>query len=295
MRILLLSIAIAMQPAALGPLTSELARLQDAGQVLVTVNRGVATSDFSRRSFESRPLVVERGVPQQGLVSRDGKDAAFELSVDNPYRRFLAIAHIDGTALQTFESIRSPSYLCWSDDKSKVAMAASNDKRERRLLLLNVMTKTMETFAAEKAYLTSQCWSPDGKQIVYGVGDRLWIYDLQEQKSRELGKGADPAWSPDGNWIAYRDGDTFYAVRPTGKERKTLFTAKNVRSGLTWSPDATLVAYERLAGHYVKDTDFVARQVVVHRLADNAEAQIAEEADVAYVPSFQWIQPSGRP
>jgi Tol biopolymer transport system component len=290
---LLILLAIALQPVRLGPLAAELARLQGAGQDLVVVNRGVAISDFSRRTFQSHGLEVEGGVPQEGLASPDGKDVAFALSLDNPYRKVLAITRIDGTGLRTYQDILSPAYLCWSPDKSKLAMAASDHKKNRQLLILNIATGAVELFGADKSYLTSQCWSPDGERIVYGTGNRLQVYDLHDHTSIELGMGVAPAWSPDGR-IAVLDHDAFYAIIPASKEKKLLFEAKNVRSGLTWSPDGSLVAYESLTDHYIKNTDFVARRLRVRRLADNAETWIAEESDVAYVPSFQWILPHDR-
>jgi len=288
---LFILLAIALQSVQRESLPTELARLHMAGQDLIAVNRGVAVSDFSRRAFQSRALDVERGVPQEGLVSPDGKDVAFELSLDNPYRRVLAITRIDGTRLRTYQNVLSPAYLCWSPDKSKLAMAASDPKRNRQLLILDIATGDVELFGADKSYLTSQCWSHDGEQIVYATGHHLQIYDVQHHTSIELGNGADPAWSPDGKQIAVSDGDAFYAIVPASKERKLLFEAKNIRSGLTWSPDGSLVAYESLTDHYVKNTDFVARRLRVRRLADNAETWIAEESDVAYIPSFQWILP----
>lgn len=313
--ILLMLIFLFLRPPAEESVRAELIRQQEqTGLTLASFYRNLATENFASRSSvlhehvstsrdATGSTVVHKdisipGVPVEGAVSRDGEEIAFQLSVDHPYRTYLAINHPDGTGLREYPNVDAPTYLCWSYDKSKLAASAS-DKRKppyphRELLIVDLRSDTTEELLDdERGYLTSQCWSPDGTQIVYGLRDAIWIFDLKEKKRRELTKGGNPTWSPDGNSIAFVDRDAYYVIRPNGTERKLLFKSKeHTRSGLWWSPDGRMVAYISLAGHWFRHTDFVARQLRVRRLADESDDWLVEDGDVAYIPSYQWVQPS---
>jgi Tol biopolymer transport system component len=76
------------------------------------------------------------------------------------------------------------------------------------LQILNLGDNATEVVEA-KGYVTSQCWSPNGKQIVYHAGGTLRVYDTQEKKSWTLTNGWHPTWSPDGNWIAFVEDDGY--------------------------------------------------------------------------------------
>ena len=156
-------------------------------------------------------------------------------------------------------------------------------------MILDLNSKATQGIEAS-ARVTSQCWSPDDKQIVYSIGSSIRIYDLKEKKSHELAKGGDPAWSPDGNWIAFRDGDSYYAIRPSGAEQKLLLKTLFARSGLWWSPDGAVVAYQ--CGKMPKPSQFATRQLRIRRLSDNSDDWVAKGSDVDYVPSYQWVLPA---
>ncbi len=49
-------------------------------------------------------------------------------------------------------------------------------------------------------------------------------------------------WSPDGNRIAFLEADGYYAIRPSGSERKRLANKKDGLKALWWSPDSRFVA-----------------------------------------------------
>lgn len=96
--------------------------------------------------------------------------------------------------------------------------------------------------------MTSQCWSPDGTQLVYEIEGSVRLYDTGEDRSVTLVKGTDSSWSPDGNWIAFLDRGTYYAIQPDGSGRKQLFHKSNAVSAFYWSPDSRIVTYARELG-----------------------------------------------
>jgi Tol biopolymer transport system component len=73
--------------------------------------------------------------------------------------------------------------------------------------------------------LTTQCWSPEGKEIVYATDGHVTIQKLGESKATTVAVGTDPTWSPDGNWIAYLDENehSYYVIHPSGEGKKKLF------------------------------------------------------------------------
>jgi len=68
----------------------------------------------------------------------------------------------------------------------------------------------------QKEYVTSECWSPDGKRLVYRMDGGVRLYELDNDRSDAIAKGTDPTWSPDGNWIAFRDREIYYAMHADG-------------------------------------------------------------------------------
>ena len=277
------------------PVRQDLLRQQrERGLTLASFYGKLETVDFAGRLSVEKRIQVANGPPNAGAVSRDGETIAFELSVDHPYRRYPGVARSDGSGLREYPGIVSPSYFCWSHDKSRLALNAAVQRQlHGELMIVELESKAAQELEAG-GYVTSQCWSPDDRQVVYGIGDSIRIYDLLEKKSRDLARGEHPTWSPDGNWIAFHDHDAFYAIRPSGTERKRLFSQKDIRSGLWWSPDGSVVAYMSLGGKYDprRDFDFVPRQLRVRRLADNSEDWVLTEPDVHYLPSYQWVLPA---
>jgi hypothetical protein len=79
----------------------------------------------------------------------------------------------------------------------------------------------------------STSWSPDGKQVVYGLrqGAGLQVLDLASGQPRDLAApGKDPRWSPDGRWIAYVSearfneytNETLWLIAPDGSQPRPL-------------------------------------------------------------------------
>jgi WD40 repeat protein len=138
----------------------------------------------------------------------------------------------------------------------------------------------------------SQCWSPDDKKVVYDADDSVRVYDAEQKQWLVLAKGKDATWSPDGKWIAFLDDDTYYAVAPSGENRKELFKASGALSGLWWSPDSRIVAYvsrNRFGEPPLIAVDVGWVRLRVRRLSDNSEDWVAQLSD-AHIPSYQWLE-----
>jgi hypothetical protein len=262
---------------------------------------------FASRQLEDRQLLKGENVGE-GAISSDGSALAFELrrktgrTFSTPYVKELpeigsrlGIVRQDGSDLREYADLGDPYYLCWSFDKSTLALTAKILKHGKdvapSLQILHLDDGTTEEVKA-KGYVTSQCWSPNQKQIVYQADHTLRVYDVREKKSRTLTNGQYVTWSPDGNWIAFLKGDGYYAIRPSGNEKKHLFKKKDALTPLWWSPDSRFVAYvsrnrfpEGLWSPLIEQG-----RLRVRRLDDNAEDWVANLYIEAYVPSFQWVK-----
>lgn len=273
---------------------AELIRLQkQIGLTLVSFYRDIQFVVFANRSLsEGRELLPEAAA--EGAVSRDGTEIAVDLWQPNT-GIYLGIVGSDGTNVRRYPDIAGPYDICWSYDKSKLAFSVQNLNRgttppNDSLEILN-LTSRMSQEVDVRAYTTSQCWSPDNKEIAYDADDSVRVYDVERKRWTVLAKGRQATWSPDGKWIAFLDNDTYYAIRPSGEERKLLFKREGALTGLWWSPDSRIVAYvSRVApseGSWMAvDVGFV--RLRVRRLQDGSEDWVAGFSDV-HVPSYQWV------
>jgi hypothetical protein len=110
---------------------------RETGLRLVTFARKISTVNFSDRSPELKDVKVSGdGRPLQGAISRDGQSIAFEISFYHPARWTLGVAHSDGTGLQEYPNIASPSSICWSNDKSTLALSAAVPQQSNGALLM---------------------------------------------------------------------------------------------------------------------------------------------------------------
>jgi Tol biopolymer transport system component len=307
------AVALAMfaQASTRESVRAELIRLQkQSGLSLVSVEGGGRGGELYVVMFASRNLAGKQFIrgenAGEGAVSSDGKAIAFELrretertfstpsgKVFPQYRRYLGIIRQDGSALREYPDLDEPYGLCWSFDESALTLSVKNlnqgKQSDHSLQILNLDSGTTEEVDAG-GYVTTQCWSPDGKQIVYQVGQVMRVYDIQQKQSWALAVGTGPTWSPDGNWIAFLDGGEYYVIRPSGKERKLLFKMKDALTPLWWSPDSRFVAYIRrdrlFEGSWIPEEQGRLR---VRRLEDNTE-DWAANLFVVHVPSFQWVK-----
>jgi WD40 repeat protein len=199
--------------------------------------------------------------------------------------------------LREYPQISAPQTFCWSPDGAKLVVGAQTS-RLGESLHLGLVLLDLQSGSAEQIYpegsVTPQCWSPDGRQIVYsainsleknGTDGRIGVFDIAQKAWRALVPGRNAAWSPDGNWIAFLSGGGYYALRPSGEERKVLLTAKDLCCCLTWSPDSRFVAYA-VARLSFMNPSRVAR-VRVRRLEDGSDDWVG---DLSIGTIINWIR-----
>ena len=268
-------------------LRSELARLQiQLGLTITTYEGGIETVLFDERSLSRhRSLPGADGI---GALSRDGTELALQITQGPP---FLRVVRLDGRGELDFQEIGAPLQMCWSYDKSKLAVVVQKPSLDSSLLIIDLPSKSLEEIDV-RAYVTSQCWSPDDKRIVYDADNTVRIYEIGKEKSstRAIAKGGKATWSSDGNRVAFLDGDTYYVIRPTESKGKALFQEKNAVSGLWWSPDSRMVAYvsrARMIEGSLLPADGENYRLRVRRLEDNSEDWVA--GGVSGGANFQWV------
>lgn len=278
------------------------------------------------------PGAVGHSWSYEGMLSPDATLAAFpywevnpcpsfkkcDIEADRHY--FLAVAHTDGSGVRKYQGIILPSEMCWTRDNSKLAMVAhlENDPQPQ-LVVLDLESGKVDRIAdGKKVAVTPQCWSPDGKQLIYFASEKdlsysqgekdydrpgaLRIFDIATREYRDLLHGNSkcpnfcvspfPTWSPDGEWIAYYQEKTYWAVHPSGEGRKKLFRRSSALSPLQWSPDGRYALYADCCAF--RDTwrcMCEIGRIRVRRLEDNADVEIgADGYQDMYIPRWTWIQ-----
>ena len=273
--------------------------------------------DFAHRSklLSAQHLPRPAGNSQNGDLSPQGDMIAFAWSYGTPLVpglspnadssvTRLAIVRRDGSGLQEFPAVRQPDRFCWSPDQTKLVVYSRVQSKgavpSAKVYLIDLGPKTVEEILADPVLLTTQCWSPDGKQIVYAIPTQagaetpgtVVIYDFSTRQTKTLTHGTYPTWSPDGGRIAFLEGKNYYVIQPSGAERKPFFDSPNAKTGVLWSPDSRFVAYGVCCHYSSKAAESTLVRFYVRRLRDNAEDWVADVGDVPHAIDVHWIAPA---
>lgn len=240
---------------------------------------------FKKRASYEICKVVPMG-SSGGTVSPDGDEVA--VNSLNGGAGFGVVA-TDGSGLREYREVRG-GVPCWSHAKSKLAVVLV-EPPDVKLGILDLATKKMQTLEPRttdrNSHFTSQCWSPDDKELLFEADEKVQVYETEAKHLRVLATGTEPTWSPDGNWIAYRDEqhNDYYVIRPSGDGKKKLFHKGRAASALYWSPDGRFVAYTH-EDFLALDVEFY--HLMVRRLEDNSETWVAD--GVACCIGYQWVR-----
>jgi len=184
---------------------------------------------------------------------------------------------------------------CWSHDQTRVVSTTiQHPSGDTTLAILDLTSGHVRAIAIhvdQRAFVTSQCFSPNDRKLVYETGGNVRLYDMDNDLADAVAKGTDPTWSPDGNWIAFRDHDTYYEMHPDGSGRRKLFHNHwgDAISALYWSPDSRIVAYVRelgfLQGGFL---DAEVNQLRARRLTDGSDEALCPD-NVDWYANYHWI------
>jgi hypothetical protein len=248
------------------------------------------------------------------LAWTDEKAQSLELlgraSAETPFRAILFRSHAVIPLKDSIPPVRPRGFsireipgrptfeLCWSHDRSRVAVVALTSD-EVGLEIFDRQTKEIQAFDSpapvrnETVYFTSQCWSPDDKNVVYVMGSSVKVHSVDggPQSIRVIAQGSDATWSPDGQWIAFLDHGTYYAIHPDGTGKRKVFHNHwgTAVSALYWSPDSRIVAYVRELGFLQGGAfDAEVNQLRARRLADGDETTLCPDS-VYPAADYQWV------
>src|SRR5215469_1517529 len=214
-------------------------------------NNEIYTVNPAARSLKGVRQFLLNGNAPFGVLSSDGSAIAFAYYAE-PGPPMIAVSRSDGTQFQQLPRYSNPLGICWSHDKSKLALTL-DDRTEGNapsLDILDLNSNSITEIAGLDNWTTSQCWSPDDAQLVYTENKPLGIqnvriFDTRRGQAHTIAHGSEATWSPDGTWIAFsqQSYDAYDVIRPNGTGEKVLFRTTINYSALWWSPDSRFVAY----------------------------------------------------
>lgn len=145
--------------------------------------------------------------------------------------------------------------------------------------------------------LDESSWSPDSSSFVYGLHNRIYVFDIRRKQSVALAAGSDPSWSPDGALIAFRDQrGTARVINLHTHEINTFLGGINIMGSVHWSPDSKYVMVgvrSTFVSKVIEGTFLSAStgHLIVYRLADQMSTIVGDTSSEGYSDEgFYWVQ-----
>jgi eukaryotic-like serine/threonine-protein kinase len=203
-----------------------------AHRVLIGLTRGMARAAFSASqngvlAYRTR---TESGHSELVWFDRQGRRLAgvgepgdFSNPALSPDEKRLVVSRTDeqsrarnlwlvdlasgGSSRFTFEPVDETNAV-WSPDAREVAFNAVHAGA------VDIYLKPVTGAAEPKALLASsenkqiECWSPDGRWLLYRIGDKTWAFPLGGGKPTGPYPMEYPSISPDNRWVAYTSNES---------------------------------------------------------------------------------------
>ena len=240
-----------------------------AARQLAIVRNGDAPCGFPPSGSLSPPLSVIGGAPScpppicsvAPAPTKSGSQVRGSPGPRPCRRTSIYVVGEDGRAPRRVALGTEPS---WSPDGKQLAYTTGRFlavQQPDRPASRNVIVAT-PSFSSQS--ISGPSWSPDGKKIVYSVSettnvgtDSSWHEQLFSISTVELviqqltatlpgESDHSPAFSPSGDRIAYAHWGfepSIWTMNAAGRDSRRLLTVDGYASGLTWSPDGTMIAF----------------------------------------------------
>lgn len=190
----------------------------------------------------------------------------------------------------------------WSPDGQRILYVAHSEDKNEFHLVSSVGEKLMRVAVpSQLTSVGSVSWTPDGTEIAFaGQAEEpdgsYNIYsmnlDEDEQPSRIVVDGIQPAWSPDGKYLAFttlRDGNLeVYVADGEGEGQRNLTRHEGYDGRPSWSPDGNRITFEsdRFGNLEICIMDVASGAVVNvtnHPAKDREPAWSADGRELAFV------------
>jgi Tol biopolymer transport system component/DNA-binding winged helix-turn-helix (wHTH) protein len=203
-----------------------------AHRVLIGMTRGMARAAFSAsqngvlayrtrtetghseliwfdRQGRRLSAVAEPGDYSNPALSPDEKRLVVSRTDEQSRARNLWLFDLSGGASSrfTFEPVDETNAV-WSPDSQEVAFNAVHDGA------VDVYRKPVTGANKPKELLVSnenkqiECWSPDGRSLLYRIDDKTWVLPLGGGKPTGPYAMEYPSISPDNRWVAYTSNES---------------------------------------------------------------------------------------
>lgn len=152
---------------------------------------------------------------------------------------------------------RDPS---WTSDESRIIYVEGSPGAPGHICSVDRDGGLPRRLSAQEKPYRGPNPSPNGEQIAYalpaGPSAGIWILDLKSGRERKIaGQDATeyegPRYSRDGGsiaWLSTRSGKTAVESARVDGSRPVSWSTPEAKSGLSWSPDGTLIAFGAASG-----------------------------------------------
>ena len=197
-------------------------------------------------------VTLGEGQDTNVAASRDGKKLAFAIVRNDPNIWELTVE--SGQLRAVTSGAGSPDHPRVSPD-GKTLLVRSNRTGELAAWTVDLKGRYLSQLTRGQGSNEPEAeWSPDGRQIAFVRGEKLWIQPVGSLTGRDTGlRSSFSAWSPDGREIAVAHNEKsdppeiwIYSVAD-GKARRLTALKRNADNP-TWSPDGKRIAFQTQSG-----------------------------------------------